>query len=165
MPLTLNPEPNSEQTVVWQEFVGHGRFGRVYQGTFKDRQNMSFLVKIHQDSSSFDRELTNLKAVGKALKRHNEDGKLFTFTNLLAVGDTENTLVVNPRGIPFCQTPSQHRWSSSTDSKPGKMISMPVQLLVELVNAVEFLHKTAELVHRDIKLSNMFALRSMVLNL
>ena len=45
------------------------------------------------------------------------------------------------------------------------MISMPVQLLVELVNAVEFLHKTAELVHRDIKLSNMFALRFMVLNL
>lgn len=164
MPLTLNPEPNSEQTVVWQEFVGHGRFGRVYQGTL-DRQNKSFLVKIHQDSRSFNRELTNLKAVREALKRQNKDGELFTFTNLLGEGDTENTLVVNPRGIPFCQTPSQHRWSSSTDSNPGKMISMPVQLLVELVNAVEFLHKTAKLVHRDIKLSNMFALRFMVLNL
>ena len=164
MPLTLNPEPNSEQTVVWQEFVGHGRFGRVYKGTL-DRQNKSFLVKIHQDSSSFKRELKNLEAVRKALERQNEDGKLFTFTNLLGVGDTENTLVVNPRGIPFCQTPSQHRWSSSTDSNPVKMISMPVHLLVELVNAVEFLHKTAELVHRDIKLSNMFALRLMVLNL
>ena len=45
------------------------------------------------------------------------------------------------------------------------MIPMRVELLVELVNAVKFLHANVKLVHRDLKLSNMFAVRSKVLNL
>ena len=145
--------------VQFQEFVGSGRFGNVYQVIYGT--DNSCLLKFHIDPESLRREKENLETVKASIAKCSKDIKerdTFTFTQLVGMADDEHSLLLKPRGIPFAQTPTQIM-GLLKDSRRTDMVTMSRELLSGLVDAVHFLHKNAELVHRDIKLSNMFALQ------
>ena len=84
-------------------------------------------------------------------------------THLVGLTDDKLSLLVEPRGIPFAQTPAE--LDDLLTNPRIDIMAMSQELFLSLVDAVRFLHKKIELVHRDIKLSNMFALQDEVIML
>ena len=150
----------NNKCVKFQQFVGSGRFGNVYQVSLG--ADKSCLIKIHKDQTSLEWEKENLKLVRNHSKEIQACGT-FMFTHLVGVTDDQLSLLVEPRGIPFAQTPAQ--LDDLLTNPRIDIMAMSQELLLSLVDAVRFLHKKIELVHRDIKLSNMFALQDEVIML
>ena len=140
--------------VQFGDFVGHGHFASVYQVTVGDDD--SCLIKMHRSPDALWRERRNLEK----LRPHSEFlQKCSTFTCTQLVGSTEdgNGLLMKPKGIPFAQTPTQIEELVCNSGNKVSMLMLSRELLLGLVDAVEFFHKIAQLVHRDIKYSNIFA--------
>jgi hypothetical protein len=138
--------------VQFESLVGHGHFANVYQVTFGSGDRC--LLKMHKGGTALLQEKKNLETISQYSKDIQEC-RTFTFTQLVGLTDDSKALLVKPRGIPFARTPAQIE--DLMRHRNSDFIAMSLELLLGLVDAVRFLHKTIKLVHRDIKLSNMFA--------
>ena len=79
------------------------------------------------------------------------------FPTIVHLSDNKFALKMKPRGIPFVELPLE--FSRVSEGSTPQKLSMPPHLLLQLVDALEHLHKIVKLVHRDIKIKNLFAVR------
>lgn len=136
----------------FEGLVGHGHFANVYQVTLGSGDQC--LLKVHKDRTALLQEKKNLETISQS-SQEMQKYRTFMFTQLVGLTDDKKALLITPRGIPFAQTPAQIE--DLMKHRNDKVMTMSRDLLLGLVDAVRFLHKKLKLVHRDIKLSNMFA--------
>ena len=166
-----------------KQLLGSGCFGVVYEigensaTVVKDEAvsaniKTGDVVKVFRNVKDRKAGLTCVQEsrILETLKGLYPESAPFVFPTIIAFSDDGQSLVMRPKGIAFANTVEQYHtgfWNflepnqSNITQKSGTVIISP-HLLGALIDALKFLHTKAKILHRDIKLDNILAVRQVV---